>query len=86
MVFLGDDAGQFNILTHALCWIHVERNLQKIHTYTPSQRQALDQLLTAFWKLYQPLKSYSKHPHPTPESASKPILITSATGKPNGSP
>jgi len=32
MVVLSDDAGQFNILVHALCWIHVERNLQKIHT------------------------------------------------------
>ncbi|MEM0942043.1 MAG: hypothetical protein AAGI25_19970, partial [Bacteroidota bacterium] len=48
MVLLSDDAGQFTILTHALCWIHVERTLQKIHTYTPSQRQTLDQLLTAF--------------------------------------
>ncbi|MEM0940389.1 MAG: transposase [Bacteroidota bacterium] len=65
MVFLSDDVGQFTILTHALCWIHVERNLQKIHTYTPSQRQTLDQLLTAFWKLYQRLQTYSKHPHPT---------------------
>ncbi|MEM8940356.1 MAG: transposase [Bacteroidota bacterium] len=62
---MSDDAGQFTILTHALCWIHVERNLQKIHTYTPSERQTLDQLLTAFWKLYQPLKTYSKQPHPT---------------------
>ncbi|MEM6737079.1 MAG: hypothetical protein AAF620_13520 [Bacteroidota bacterium] len=42
MVLLSDDAGQFTILTHALCWIYVERNLQKIHTYTSAQRQTLD--------------------------------------------
>ncbi|MEM6816612.1 MAG: hypothetical protein AAF600_19855, partial [Bacteroidota bacterium] len=67
MVFLSDDAGQFTILTHALCWIHVERNLQKIHTYTPSQQQALDQLLTAFLETLSTtpnlLKTPSSH-HP----------------------
>ncbi|MEM0941145.1 MAG: hypothetical protein AAGI25_15355 [Bacteroidota bacterium] len=26
MVFLSDNAGQFTILTHALCWIHVEKD------------------------------------------------------------
>ena len=61
MVILSDDAGQFNILTHALCWIHVERNLQKIHTYTPAQREELDQVLKAFWELYQQLKAYQQN-------------------------
>jgi len=58
MIILSDDAGQFNILIHALCWVHVERNLQKIHTYTEPQRRELDQVLNAFWKLYQDLKDY----------------------------
>lgn len=63
MVILSDDAGQFNILTHALCWIHVERNLQKIHTYTPAQREELDQVLNAFWELYQQLKAFQLKPN-----------------------
>lgn len=62
MVILSDDAGQFNILTRALCWIHVERNLQKIHTYTDQQRQELDQVLSAVWTLYQQLKNYRDKP------------------------
>ncbi|VAX36599.1 Mobile element protein [hydrothermal vent metagenome] len=69
MVILSDDAGQFNVLVHALCWIpayrpgrHVERNLQKIHTYTNQQRQELDQLLSAVWTLYQQLKNYRNKP------------------------
>ncbi|MEO1255391.1 MAG: transposase, partial [Bacteroidota bacterium] len=61
-VILSDDAGQFNILNHALCWIHVERNLQKIHTYTQAQRDQLDQVLNAFWQLYQLLKTYKTQP------------------------
>jgi len=62
MVILSDDAGQFNILSHALCWVHVERNLQKIHAYNTEQRHQLDEVLTAFWELYQLLKTYKKKP------------------------
>ncbi|MCK5105862.1 MAG: transposase [Cyclobacteriaceae bacterium] len=62
MVILSDDAGQFDVMIHALCWIHVERNLQKIHTYTNQQRQELDLLLKAFWQLYQQLKTYKNNP------------------------
>ena len=61
LVILSDGARQFNILTHALCWIHVERNLQKIHTYTAAQREELDQVLNAFWELYQQLKAYQQN-------------------------
>lgn len=63
MVILSDDAGQFNILIHALCWIHIERNLQKIHTYTPQQRKELEQVLKTFWELYQQLKTYCQSPN-----------------------
>ena len=62
MVILSDDAGQFNILHHALCWVHIERNLQKIHTYTQPQRDQLDQVLQAFWQVYQLLKAYQANP------------------------
>jgi hypothetical protein len=30
MVILSDDAGQFNVLIHALCWIHAERLINKL--------------------------------------------------------
>ena len=30
MVIVSDDAGQFNVLIHALCWIHAERLINKL--------------------------------------------------------
>jgi len=27
---MSDDAGQFNILLHALCWIHAKRTINKL--------------------------------------------------------
>ena len=30
MVIISDDAGQFNIFLHALCWIHAERTINKL--------------------------------------------------------
>ena len=62
MVILSDDAGQFNILHHALCWVHIERNLQKLPAYTQPQRDQLDQVLKAFWQVYQLLKAYQATP------------------------
>lgn len=59
---LSDDAGQFNILLHALCWIHAERNLRKLHCYSPQQEKDLEKTLTAFWQLYQDTKEYRKNP------------------------
>ena len=30
LVIISDDAGQFNVLAHALCWIHADRVFQRI--------------------------------------------------------
>ena len=59
---LSDDAGQFNILLHGLCWVHAERNLQKLHCYTDAQEKELKKILTNFWQLYQDTKEYKKEP------------------------
>ena len=42
--------------------MHIERNLQKIHAYTQPQRDQLDQVLQAFWQVYQGLKAYKATP------------------------
>ena len=85
MVILSDDAGQFNLLHHALCWVHIERNLQKIHAYTQPQRDQLDQVRQAFWEVYQLLNTCKA----TPSEALKQKCLNAfeafATGKPNGS-
>ncbi len=38
-VVLSDDAGQFNVGHHALCWIHAERLVHKLEPFTKTGRQ-----------------------------------------------
>lgn len=62
LAILSDDAGQFNILFHALCWVHAERHIQKVHCFTPQQEEILETKLDGFWQLYQDLKAYKENP------------------------
>jgi len=62
LVVISDDAGQFNVLLHALCWIHAERLLAKLVGFNDEQRQALDAVRTSVWELYRDLKSYKAEP------------------------
>ncbi|MBS0351399.1 MAG: hypothetical protein JSR33_09495 [Proteobacteria bacterium] len=29
-IIMSDDAGQFNIFRHVLCWVYIERNISKL--------------------------------------------------------
>ena len=40
-VIVSDDAGQFNLFLHALCWIHAERTINKLVGYSDKQKEAL---------------------------------------------
>ena len=62
LAIVSDDAGQFNVLLHALCWIHAERLLAKLVGFNEDQRKALDDVRAAVWQLYQDLKSYKADP------------------------
>ena len=62
LVVVSDDAGQFNVLLHALCWIHAERTINKIVGFNEKQRQALEEIRTQIWDFYQDLKAYRKAP------------------------
>jgi len=62
LVIVSDDAGQFNVLLHALCWIHAERLLAKLVGFNDEQREALEQIRTAVWELYRDLKAYRASP------------------------
>lgn len=64
LVILSDDAGQFDVLRHALCWIHAERLLAKLIGFNDTQREALDQVRGAVWQLYADLKAYQTEPTP----------------------
>ena len=65
LVIISDDAGQFNVLLHALCWIHAERTLQKLVGFSDDQRAALENTRTQIWDFYQMLKGYKEIPSET---------------------
>ncbi|RZB32316.1 MAG: hypothetical protein SRB2_04321 [Desulfobacteraceae bacterium Eth-SRB2] len=43
LVIISDDAGQFNILLRALCWIHANRAIDKIIPFTDQAKKDLIQ-------------------------------------------
>jgi len=63
-VVLSDDAGQFNVGQHALCWIHAERLVHKLETFTDQQRVAQHHVRGLIWWYYADLKAYRLDPTP----------------------
>jgi hypothetical protein len=61
-VVLSDDAGQFNVGRHALCWIHAERLVHKLDTFTDQHRAAQAQVRGRIWRFYANLKAYQLNP------------------------
>ena len=58
-VVVSDDAGQFNVGQHALYWIHAERLVHKLETFTDQQRRAQQHVRGLIGWIYGDLKSYS---------------------------
>ena len=63
-VIVSDDAGQFNVGQHALCWIHAERLVHKLETFTDPQREAQQFVRGLIWWFYSDLKAYRADPSP----------------------
>ena len=63
-VVLSDDAGQFNVGQHALCWVHAERLVHKLDTFTDKHRAAQTRLRGLIWDYYADLKAYRLKPSP----------------------
>ena len=61
-VVLSDDAGQFNVGRHALCWIHAERLVHKLETFTDQHRAAQARVRGLIWNFYASLKAYKLKP------------------------
>ncbi|WP_309732809.1 transposase [Chamaesiphon sp. OTE_75_metabat_556] len=59
---LSDGAGQFNIMTHGLCWVHIERGLRKLEGNTDPERDNIAEMQGLLWEYYQELKQYQQHP------------------------
>lgn len=62
LAVVSDDAGQFNVLLHGLCWIHAERLLAKLHGFTDHRHAILERKLHEVWAFYQKLKAYKAAP------------------------
>lgn len=62
MAIMSDDAGQFNVFLHILCWIHAERTVKKQIGFNEEQRRAMDEALDRIWDFYRELKTYKLSP------------------------
>ena len=77
-VIVSDNAGQFDVFTHALCW--AERHLRKLVCVTDEQRRLVEAQRCLAWWYYADLKAYKAEP--TPE----PLCANASTASLAGSP
>lgn len=61
-VVVSDDAGQFRVGAHALCWVHAERLVHKLIPANDRQRNAVETAKRMIWWFYQALKDYKLAP------------------------
>jgi hypothetical protein len=61
-VIVSDDAGQFNVGRHGLCWVHSERLVHKLDAFTDDNRAAQATIRKLIWRFYADLKAYRLDP------------------------
>ena len=61
-VIISDDAGQFDVGQHGLCWVHCERLVHKLDTFTDENRAAQSTTRELIWQFYRDLKVYRGAP------------------------
>jgi hypothetical protein len=62
LAIVSDDAGQFNVLSHGLCWVHAERLIHKLLPLNEAHREDITRVRGEIWDLYADLKSYKHQP------------------------
>jgi len=55
-VIVSDDAGQFRVGAHALCWVHAERLVHKLIPSNEKQHNAIEVARQMIWWFYRALK------------------------------
>jgi hypothetical protein len=63
-VIVSDDAGQFRVGIHALCWVHAERLIHRLVPANDKQRNAIEVAKRMIWWFYRSLKEYKLAPSP----------------------
>jgi len=61
-VIVSDDAGQFRLGDHGLCWVHAERLVHKLVPANDRQSNAVAVAKRMIWWLYRRLKAYKLAP------------------------
>ena len=61
-VIVSDDAGQFRLGDHALCWVHAERLVHKLLPANDKQSNAVAVAKRMIWWFYRRLKAYKLAP------------------------
>ncbi|SJM90775.1 transposase [Crenothrix polyspora] len=64
LAIISDDAGQFNVFDHALCWIHAERIINRLIPLNDDHVKAVDVVREQLWSIYRDLKAYKLNPDP----------------------
>jgi Transposase IS66 family len=62
LAIISDDAGQFKVLCHGLCWIHAERLIHTMLPLNEDHREDIAQVRGELWELYADLKAYKQKP------------------------
>jgi Transposase IS66 family len=63
-VIVSDDAGQFNVGRHGLCWVHAERLVHRLDAFTAQTRAIQQRIRRLIWDFYDDLKAYRRDPSP----------------------
>jgi len=63
-VIVSDGAGQFQLGRHGLRWVHAERLVHKLDTFTDRHRSAQQCVRSLIWWFYQSFKDYRSDPSP----------------------
>jgi hypothetical protein len=69
LTILSDDAGQFRVGHHALCWVHAERLVHTLPCLSLAQQRALERVRAGIWDLYGRLKAWRQDPRPEQRAA-----------------
>jgi transposase len=77
----GNNVGQFNVLYHALCWVHAERLIGKIVAFTDQAQKELADVKEQIWNLYNDLKEYKLNPNAKDSRRLKETFDTIFTSK-----
>lgn len=62
LTIMSDDAGQFNIFRHILCWVHAERKINELIPLNDTHAKDIKYVRSLFWSIYALLKEYKLAP------------------------